>query len=124
MNLFDPTRPQLPNSRPAWLRNHIAISHFEIFPLPNNKIELSIWLPIRETSFSSKRFSIKIDLSQLNQILLDFTNDPEKTCEELFSSNPILPELRTNSINHNYIENKLSKIDQEKLEKLVLSMEI
>lgn len=96
MNLFDPSRPKLPNSRPTWLRNHIAIPHLEIFPLENGNLEASIWLPTRDETFASKRFSKILSTNEFLDFLSNFRLDPEKTCEELFShSEPDLtPELR------------------------------
>ena len=97
MNLFDPLRPKLPNSRPTWVRDHIAISNFEIFPLEDGNLEISIWLPIRDETFASMRFTKVIPPIALHGLIQNFINDPEETCEFLFKNQEnqnLNPELR------------------------------
>ncbi len=97
MHLFDPQRPKLPNQRPAWIRNHIAVDNFQIFPLENGNIEISIWLPIKDSTFASMRFTKEIEPISLHGLIQNFINDPEQTCEFLFQQQPneaMEPQLR------------------------------
>lgn len=117
MHLFDPLRPKLANSRPTWLRNHIAISNFEIFPLEDGNIKISIWLPIRDEIFASMRFSKIIKLNSFSELIKDFIINPEETCENLFKNQleeDLNPELRNNPSPN---ANKQIKNDSKKLER-------
>lgn len=121
MNLFDPLRPKLPNSRPAWLRNHIAIPHIELVPLENNNLEISLWLPLRDETFTSVRFTKIFSIPEFLEFLTQFKLDPEKTCEEnfKFNGNYLDPELRTNSVRFESgfetteVKTKMNKKQQE-----------
>ncbi len=110
MNLFDPLRPKLPNSRPTWVRDHIAISHLEIFPLEDGNLELSIWLPLRDETFASKRFTKTISPIFLHGFIQNFINDPEEICEFVFKSNDddLNPELRNHVRYQNSESNELN----------------
>jgi len=97
MNLFSPNRPKLVNQRPTWLRNHIAIPHLELFPLEDGNLEISIWLPIKDETFSSMRFTHILSPISLHGFIQNFINDPEETCEFIFKHHPndaLNPELR------------------------------
>ncbi len=98
MHLFDPLRPKLPNSRPTWFRNNIAISHFEIFPREDGNLDVSIWLPLKDETFASKRFTKILEPIALHGLIQNFINNPEETCEFLFKNEPqgLQPELRNN----------------------------
>jgi len=98
MNLFDPNRPKLPNSRPTWVRDHIVIGNLEIFPLESGLLEISIWLPIRDQTFASMRFTKTLEPIALHGFIQNFINDPEETCEFFFKTETqnenLNPELR------------------------------
>lgn len=94
MNLFSPDRPLLANGKPTWLTRNIAISHFELRPLQNGNLEISIWLPLKDETFATMRFSKILEPVALHGILQNFINDPEATCEYLFQDEPETPEFR------------------------------
>lgn len=96
MNLYDENRPKLPNGRRCWQRNHIYIPDLNIFPLESGDVEISIFLPLKEENFISKRFSIILDPQYLPSFLKNFTNDPEEICEFYFKhpDPQLMPELR------------------------------
>lgn len=94
MNLFDPSRPKLANGLPTWTHRNIAISHFELRPLPSGNLEISIWLPLKDETFATMRFTKELEPVALHGLIQNFTNDPEATCEFLFLSEPESPELR------------------------------
>lgn len=96
MNLYDPQRPLLANGRRGWLRDHISIPAFEVYPLEDNTIELSLFLPIKDAMFTAKKFTIILHQEYLCSFLMNFKNDPEAICETYFKSQipELMPELR------------------------------
>jgi hypothetical protein len=109
MKLYDPNRPRLANGLPTWLNRNIAISHFELRPLENGNLEISIWLPLRDETFATMRFSKTIEPVALHGLIQNFLNDPEATCEFLFQSEPehLQPELKR------YISNRSNDLDDD-----------
>ncbi len=114
MQLFDPNRPKLPNLKPAWSRDHIAINNFEIFPLESGNLEISIWLPIKDSAFTSMRFTKIFSFYEFGILLNEFVNNPEETCEKHFTSQiEILQPQLTNQIRFEYDPNEESKPKQK-----------
>lgn len=100
MQLNSHLRPTSPNGRVCWQRENIIIPNLEIWPLDNSQFELSIWLPIRDQTFASMRFSLSVSNQDLLGILEEFRLDPELTCEKYFGNDiqddAARPELRYN----------------------------
>ncbi len=73
--------------------------------MPNGNLEISIWLPLRDETFATMRFTKELEPVALHGLIQNFTNDPEATCEFLFLSEPESPELRR------YISNRSNDDD-------------
>jgi hypothetical protein len=87
MNLYDPNRPTIAHKR-AFVGGMLPIPHIEIWPLEDLFYELSIMLPIRESSgFMAKRFSVKFIGVGLLNWLDQFKNNPEKTIMDTWGQN-------------------------------------
>lgn len=97
MQLHDPTRPTLSNGRPTFLRGSVVIPRPEIWPSQSGQFEVSIFLPIRDGTFSSKRFTTSfISIHDFISFMHNFHDDPEYCCEQHFKANlaALQPELR------------------------------
>jgi len=88
MKLYDPNRPKIYH-KPAFLPDgQCVIPQIHLRPLDANQIEFALMLPLEDNRFSGKYFSIRTFYDQIQDLIQQFTDDPELFVETYFSNDP------------------------------------